>query len=514
LRYHYFWLIQPALLQRLGLDARIALMGANIWCGIGLFCTISLYLRFFTPGAAILHTKRTLTAIALLCVTGLDIIPSLLILWMAKSFPGSIIPPSVEWWNDQVDSFLYTMLWESHYLAGLIACLTGFLLLWKLPRETHGRLLAAGAAGLAFATGVGAAIYVALVFAAFLLVWIAISLAKRWHHDAAITALSGVIALLASIPFLSSLSGSGSGGVPLHLTVRRFYFAEGTVKAFGWNRPAEIFFVDFLLLPLNYFLELGFFFLVAILLWKNFRARQRPATRYELAVITMLATSVIICTFVKSGVVDNNDLGWRGFLIAQFVLLIGAADLLCLNAHSGRAKFGMKLLLIAGAAGTVYDLSLQRFYPLLSDAGLMPHVSWLAQDNQLGRRTYSNREAYEWLKANTPPTAMIQQNPNPVIQDTFYGLYAERQTIAEDSKCNSVFGGNPKLCVPIVSLLATLFNGTASDSFQAVCDTLPIDYLIAKDTDIAWKNSASWVWTRQPGFANDFVRIFPCEKSR
>jgi hypothetical protein len=508
LRYHYFWLIQPALLQKLGLDARVALMGANIWCGIGLIGVIALYLRFFNPSGACLHAKRTLTGIALLGVTGLDILPALLILWMTRRIPGSVFPPSVEWWNDQVDGFLYTMLWESHYLAGLIACLTGFLLLWELPKDKRNRVVAAGIAGLAFATSVGAAVYIAIVFAAFLLVWIVISISKKWHRDAAFVVFSGAIALLASLPFLHGLSGPGSGGTPLYLTIRRFYFLEGTLKAFGWT-TWQVSAADLVLLPLNYFLELGFFFAAGIMIWRNFRAQRRPATRHELAAVSMLATSVVICTFVKSGVIENNDLGWRGFLVAQFILLICAADFLCFR----KAKSGLILLLVLGAAGTAYDLALQRFYPLLSDAGAMPHVNWLAHDEKLGLRTYSNREAYEWLKANTLADAIIQQNPNPAVQDTFYGLYAERQTIAADGSCNTTFGGESQLCAPIVSRLTALFADKSSDTFQPACDALPLDYVVAKDTDAAWKNQASWVWTRQPIFANDFVRLFPCGKS-
>ena len=45
------------------------------------------------------------------------------------------ISPSVEWWNNQVDGWLYTMLWEPHYLCAVIACFTGFLILWDLEDD-------------------------------------------------------------------------------------------------------------------------------------------------------------------------------------------------------------------------------------------------------------------------------------------------------------------------------------------------------------------------------------------
>ena len=41
----------------------------------------------------------------------------------------------------------------------------------------------------------------------------------------------------------------------------------------------------------------------------------------------LAATSTFICTFLRSGVIGNNDLGWRGFIPAQFVLLLWAIDI-------------------------------------------------------------------------------------------------------------------------------------------------------------------------------------------
>jgi len=40
----------------------------------------------------------------------------------------------------------------------------------------------------------------------------------------------------------------------------------------------------------------------------------------------MLTTSVVICTFVRSSVISYNDLGWRGFMIAQFVLILWSVE--------------------------------------------------------------------------------------------------------------------------------------------------------------------------------------------
>jgi hypothetical protein len=407
------------------------------------------------------------------------------------------------------------MLWEPHYLCSLIACLTGFLILWDAPRRSRGahRAVAGLLAGLAFATAVGAAIYVAFVFAIFLAIWTLITLWKRWYRETAVLALAGAVAIAASVPYLASLQSPGSGGRFLHFTVRSFSLGEIFLSGLQLDRPWQIVLGNGLFLPLNYFLELGFFFAVGLLVWRDFRRRKEPATRQQLAAFTMAATSVVVCTFLRSGVIDNNDLGWRGFLIAQFMLLIWAAELLSGPIAVRGDKHILFLLLALGVAGVVYDLAILRFYPVLSDAGRVPKINWMASDQKLGERTYASREAYEWLRARTSTHAIIQQNPRPAVQDTVYGLYANRQTVAEDGACATVFGGDPRECVPVMAQLSGLFpvdGDSTSQSFEAACKGLPIDFVVAKDTDQVWGDRSSWVWNRAPIYASRFIRLFAC----
>jgi hypothetical protein len=37
---------------------------------------------------------------------------------------------------------------------------------------------------------------------------------------------------------------------------------------------------------------------------------------------------------------------------------------------------------------------------------------------------------------------------------------------------------------------------------QDACAALPVDVLVAKDTDPVWSNRASWVWRETPAFAS------------
>jgi hypothetical protein len=523
LRYHYFWIALCGLIHRLAfglVDARQAFTAGTIWCGIGLICLIPLYLHVFQETPAKLIERKSAICILLLGVTGLDLFPALLMVrWESVGFVQGI-SPSVEWWNNQVDGWLYTMLWEPHYVCAVIACFTGFLILWDLKKDASlgARLACAATAGAAFASGVGSGIYVTFVFAAFLAVWAFICLAKKWYQEAVSLALAGFAAFTLSAPYLMSLrsSAGSSQGNLLQFTVRSFDLGEMFLKIAGFGRPWQLTVGNAVLLPMNYFLEFGFFFAVAVILLVRFRRAGRPATRPELAGFALFAVSTLICTFVKSGVITNNDLGWRGFLIAQFVLLLWGGEVIsCWNQqYSQRMKVVLGSLIAIGAAGVAYDLAILRFFPLLSDQGIVPKIGWLAADNKLGLRTYANREAYEWLRAHTSAKALVQQNPKPIYQDTFFGLYGQRQTVAADDSCGTTFGGDVRECRPLVAELVTLFAATGSEILESTCRAMPVNYFVAKDTDEAWANSTSWVWQQPASFANNFVRLFSCEAIR
>ena len=515
LRYHYYWLILCAVVKSLGrgsIDARQALIAGTPWCGLGLMGVIALYLRLLSPEGASNLRRRLTTAIALLGVTGLDILPTLLIVALYASGASGMIFPSVEWWNEQVDGWIYTMLWEPHHLAGLIACLTGFLLLWKAPDEPgrRGLLKHSAAAGAAFATAVGSSIHVTFAFAIFLAVWGAITLWRKWLRDTAALAIAGVSAAALSIPYLRSIAGPGSGGPPLQWTVRSFMIPEFVMRAFGLRRPWQVALGDLVLLPLNYFLELGLFFAVGWLWWRSWREKGYPCGRRELALAAMAASSIVTCTFLRSSLIGNNDLGWRGFLFAQFVLLLWAADLFSRWPDVPRPRL-LAALAVLGAIGTLYDVAILRFYPLLSDRGSVRFLNWMTPDRRLGPRTYAVREAYAWVRTHTPPDAVVQHNPDVAVQDTPAGLYAGRQAAAFDMFCMSTFGGDPRQCGPIAQKLKELFSpDPPPESFAQVCRSVPVDILMAKDTDPAWQNRRSWVWSHETLFANSYVRLFSC----
>ncbi len=498
LRYHYFWLMQAALVHRLAppfVDARQALIAGTLWCGIALMGTIVLYLRFFDIGVRSLR-RHLLIALSLLAVTGLNVVPALLCRSINVTFPFHR--------EDQVDGWVYSLLWEPHYVAALIAGLLAFLLIGPAQGGSGQRTLHGVIAGLALSTSVGAAIYLALIFALFLFCWSVIVLAKRWYAEFQALAVAAVTAVLCSLPYLASLRGPGAGGAFLHLAVRSFFIVEVLGKVLNFTHVWQTSLANLILLPLSYYIELGVFFVAGVAEWQRLR-RMPVIPRNDLALGLLVVVSLAACTFLRSGVISINDLGWHGSLPAQFVLLIRGAQLL-----PAKLKNWLPLLAL-GLAGTIYDQALVRFFAPLYPSKHLPKVPSLSPDNKLGERTYANREAYDWLRANSLASSRAQQNPDPVIQDTFYGLYADRNTLAEDIECATNFGGDPKACAPLQSILRPVFAAQARETaLDSACAALPLDFIVAKDTDAAWRSEESWVWTRVPLFANSFVRIFRC----
>ncbi len=370
-------------------------------------------------------------------------------------------------------------------------------------------------AGAAWATATGAGIYVALAFAVFGVAWMAIVLVRRWYREAAGLCLAAAFAVLLAAPFFLRLPaptqvGSG-GGSQIQLTVRSFHIGEAIGRALGFVAPVQVAITNLLFLPLNYFLEFGFFFVVAVLAWRNFRLRRQPASRSELAAVTMFLASLLLCTFFSSSATHNNDLGWRGMLPAQFVLLLAAADL---PAVSQRTKQFLRVLLAIGAAGVVYDLTVSRWYPVLADLRRVPTIDWMSGDRNLGERAYANRQAYEWIRAHTPSRAIVLQNPFPVVQDLYFGLYAERQTLGVSPACGSGYGGDAAECGRLAKLFSAAGPESGSAAFEAACSAFPVDVLVAKDTDRVWNDPESWVQTRPPAFRNGYVALYPCPSRR
>jgi hypothetical protein len=527
LRYHYFWLILCSMVDMAGgafVGARHAWIGGVIWCGAGLLALVALYFRLIAYRGPETFRRRTLVGILLLGVTGLDLLPNAFYWWTYSRGLTGFIPPSVEFWNEQVDGFTFTALWLAHSLAGLIACLIAFLLLWEAPRHTGAdRWKYAVVAGIALASCVGASVYIAFVFGAFLVLWTVMAVAKKWRAETATLFAAGAVCVVLAVPYLASMTGSsgaGGGGFPIAFRVRRFFPVDTVLTAQGRDQAWRLALVNGATLPLNYVLELGFFLAAGLLWWRRRRARREPLSRAESAIALMIATSVAICSCLcstvianSSNAVANNDLGWRGFLVAQFGLLLWGVDVLTDQRY--KRSVVLAVMIAIGAAGTVCDVVLFRLYPVLADRGVLPELVWMSPDRKLGERNYAVREAYEWADRRMPADAIVQFNPHVAFQETTGFLYSNRQIAAADQGCLAGFGGDASLCAPIVAAANSLFpeRGQPAPESSAGCEKLGADLLIAKDTDFVWSVQDSWVWREKPLYANRLVRVFGCRNS-
>ncbi len=518
LRYHYFWFILCSLVDQLGgaaVSARQAFVASIAWSGIALGCVIAAFLRFFAPEGKADIGPRTLTGILLLTVTGLDIIPSLILL------REHVFYPDMEWWNEAVTSWAGTLLWVPNHAGGLVAGLIAFLILWdeaesKAPQlKPHLKWVAAAVAGIALAGMVGISIYVALVFAVFLSLWTVITFLAGWRNHTAVLVLAGLIAVVLAFPYLKSLTGPASGGSFIQFTVRNFRGSAVFHLTSEYAEPWKTYLARLVLLPLNYLIELGFFLMVGIIQIARLWSRRR-LTPDSVAAVTMVLTSVAICTFLKSGVISNNDLGWRGFLPAQFMLLIWAVDLLRTPAAALEEEKNwfyahlspvLPLFLVIGIVSTAYSVGGLRFAEWGYDVG---------PDYTVGRRNYAARQVYEQLQGMLPIAAIVQQNPDQDVPQ-YWGLYSNRQTAASDRECGSVFGGSLQDCRQVYPAVSAIFSarGASAEEAEEVCRKLKIDALVVTDGDPVWKVSNSWVWTMQPSVAKGSARgflIMPAEQ--
>jgi hypothetical protein len=526
LRYHYFWPMMGSLTNQIAprwISARQAEIASTFWCGLGMMALVAICLRLFLVKPAASLRRRTLIGILLLGITGLDILPGIFLLWQYAMGTMDFVLPSLECWNEYVDWFLHSVIWAPHAVAALIAAFTGFLSISHAAKvSTRRAVLCYGAlGGMALASTVGISVWVAFVFGIFLTIWTLVCLWKRWRRETVALLLAGVTAIVLAWPYLHDLqsasSGAGGGGHLVELTVRAFSFAGLVPGWHGMGKWTRLILVNGSLLPVNYFLEFGFFFLIGAVKWRQFRTAGRPLARHDLACIVLLATSTLICTFLKSAVIGNNDLGWRGFLPAQFVLLLWSVDVWIDRDRRGSLSPLVKQLMVVfiglGVAGSAYEVAITRLYPVLADRGVLPPLDWMAPDRQFGARNYATREAYEWVRSATAENAVVQYNPAVAKQETAAMLYGDRRAVAADMSCNTSFGGDPEQCKPIVARLEQLYPGAGepvSASLQDVCRELPIDVLVAKDTDAVWADGESWVWREKPLFANRYVRLFGC----
>jgi hypothetical protein len=514
LRYYYYWNVLCALPAKLlGLDVRLTTLAGVVWSGLALASLVPLYLKHFCAETIGLR-RKSLIGIALLAVTGLDLIPTIIYFCFNRT-----IFADMEWWDgQQVTSWFDSLLWVPHHVAGLVACLIAFLVLWTVPRNaTLGeRVRASVLAALGFASAAGLSVYITFTFAIFLMIWVLILLRSKLHADALMFIAVGLIAVTISVGYLHELQQPGYTGSFAQFYVRSLEsIEEWTDRYVQWSWLRGL--VLALLLPVYYVVELGLFALIGLVQARSYWKRPACLVKWEWAAVVLCGASLLVSSFLMS-TTGNNDLGYRGILFAQFILLLWAVPVVDRwKSDARKVRLLLLTFLWIGILGSVYQwIELRTFTMLAEEGTYVEEASWLPGSENLGEDLFLARTGFSTLDQKLPKSAVLQYNPvNPAYVPNVY--YARRQTVAGVSVCGTAFGGDPFVCMPLQNKILAAFNGTTAfkmEDANRLCDDLGMDVLIAERSDRMWALKQSWVWSENPLLENEYMRAYACGRLR
>lgn len=523
LAYYYFGYLIPAQIESLGqtsLGPRGPYFATVVWTGLLLLALIALYLQLTPSHWRIDFRKRFALFSGLMLVSGLDLIMIFLGAAVVQRFPDI-----TDRWQEEggVPGWLVQLTWAPHHVMGFVACMVALLLLREMPRVANRRkeLMTAILVGMAFASAIGLSVWLPIVAAGFCAVWFVYSAFNRDWQTLRVLTLSGMIGGVLILPFLFET---------LALNPARQAFIVPDVKWFGpattlFERLSKIGqtisprrqrFVYLLLLPLNYFLELGYVLLAGCFYWLQRVCNRLSIGRAEMFDLLLALTSFLMCTFLRSNIL-TNDLAWRGIMLFCFVLVAWATEFTIgffrdLRRGLGTSSVGlgprmrrvMIGLLLVGSAAFLYDIVIVRVFPVFFSVP------------QLGERTFAMRQLYAKLNGDLPPTAIFQHNPTAVSfgagVDYFHGLYGNHQLAVSDFLLNLSLRLGPeydRIRLQAIDLFMVTKPNSENDARQ-FCQQYKVTALIFKDTDGVWQNRSNWIWQRRPYFANSFGRVFLC----
>jgi hypothetical protein len=522
-RYYYYWNVLsavPAFVS--GSSARITLYGSCIWGGLLLASMIPIYLKHFLERRSQLRVA-SVVGIAMLAITGLDLIPTLGIIAFSHVHP----PADMEWWDTcQVTSWLDALIWVPHHVAALVACLAGYLFLWKAvgKGEISTRIWLIIVAALGFSSAAGLSVYVTFTFGFFILVWMAYLLLRGRILAVVFHGAAGALALMLSIGYIRDLLGPGTnesapGGSSSHfvaLALRQlplgFDFHNHLVNLCVWVLLA------FLLL----FFELGIYMVVGLRQAGRDWRQWRSLSEAQKALWFMGGSTLFVIMFIRSTVIGANDLAWRGAMVLQFVLLLWVAIYLAdrLTTHRPRATgptdqklfdATLVMLLVIGGASSLYQLSMLRVYTFLSERYHWTDFMQLAN----GGDAYFLRRAYAESDHVVPSNAVVQYNPDTQLSTPMLIYSRYQQADAGGSNCLTEFGGSMAQCPATQVGLKAIFDPQLGDKsskaeVDEICQSLHINVLLVNALDPVWNRKDSWVWQDTPIIQNEFVRVYGC----
>jgi hypothetical protein len=576
LRYYYYWYVITAIPAVVaGVQPRAALFASSIWSGWLMAAAAALFLKHFY-GVRRHIRAASVVAMALLGVTGLDAL-YVLVLYLRYRI---VLSDMEVWDSDQVTSWTNSLLWVPHHVAATATCMLGFVFLWHAGRNLEHspaqRAFLAILAAMGFASAAGLSVYVTFAFALFLfaaaLFWL---VTRRFNIVGLCIAVAALVVVL-SAGYLHDLRATGAhAGEAVAVPKQPPLFATFGLRqlpptlmpalrhAVHDNNLANILLRPLFLVPIL-FVEFGFFFLVAVRQGRHdwherniYAAAPAPPVLRDIRDIRwlswlMLASGLWVALMMRSTVISNNDLSFRGVEIAQFILLVwGAAQIA--GAHSQvdvaapsmetakltritrtpfRIGWFARSLLFLGLISSAYQLVMLRFYLYGSDRfrWTNPVIPQSEFGDRFGVINKELREAYASLDRVLPPSAKIQFGAAPKLnlQHLYYSRYQQLDGMFPG--CGTAFGGSVRQCFELEARIAPLFGIPASlpgteyfawtnvhvptlttaAAVYSLCRDLKIDALVVTGEDPVWSDPNGWPRQMKPVFASDFVAAYTC----
>jgi hypothetical protein len=524
---YYYWYILPSIINLIAgnfINGRQVMIGGTIWTGICLISVIGLYLRGRNKNAKN-SWIAPLIGIQLLAVSGLDFIPVVTIDLRARQLLGHMIfQGQIEGWNMPIISWLNAITWVPNHVSALTQCLTAMFAILTIDESDNQQLIVSGTlSGICFASAFGTSTWVTLVFAIAWLIWAVILLfTKRQWKLFCIMAGAGLLGIGLSIPFISGLfgqSGNPTTILPVAFYVRPFSLVEILV-------PEKLrLWANLLFLPMNYLMELGLFFILGLYRLQHNKGFEKSCQPFMVAETILLAVVAIMLSFLYSTAEGLNDLGIRGWLLGQFVLLVWATDVIqkwlenkaptpknIFSVIGKRARIGkaLQFVLIIGILTTTLEAFYTRMWPILVDWNVAGFPNNLSPDTNFGSRTYDAKLVYEYINTHLPIDAVIQYNPN-IYLDRPSGLYGERQVAISDI---AAYGIPESTLKTMQNDVATIFeHNTTWEEIDKKCTQYSIDALVINDLDPLWKHLPDMEKQRGPIYQNQYYAVFDCGTS-
>jgi hypothetical protein len=427
----------------------------------------------------------------------------------------------IEAWNMAIMSWLNALTWVPNHVSAAAQCVAAMLAILTVADGSELKRITAGTlAGIAFASALGTSVWVTLIFAIGWIIWtVALLVSRKTRALGWIMALSGFVGGVLSIPFILDLvqsGGSSRSGLPIAFYVRPFLLTTLLVP----DRFQA--FANLLLLPANYLMELGFFFVLALVWFQHRSQFVSQHAAFIMAEFILLTTVFVVVTFVYSTVLQINDLGVRGWLLGQFVLLVWAVDVLELwlggapptirsvfrvIGKQGRPGRAIQALLIIGILTTMLEAFSTRWWPVLVDGNVAGFPNDLSPDKHLGERTYAARLAFQYMDGHLPADSIVQNNPN-VSLDRPSGLYGDHQMVISD---RTSYGLSADTFHYFQSNISAIFVSSKSwEAIDATCKQYAIEVLIINDLDPLWKLLPALERERPPLYQNEYYALIRC----